>query len=74
MTSQFENFQRSYVTWSGQLYKCDNVELVQKLVKLDYNTPATSGRRAAPRVCSRSNARWMSWPMQQMWIRSRYGS
>ena len=39
MTSQFENFQRSYVTWSGQLYKCDNVELVQKLVKLDHNTP-----------------------------------
>ena len=39
MTSQFENFQRSYVTWSSQLYKCDNVELVQKLVKLDHNTP-----------------------------------
>jgi len=39
MTSQFENFQRSYVTWSSQLYKCDNVELVQKLVKLDQNTP-----------------------------------
>jgi xanthine dehydrogenase YagR molybdenum-binding subunit len=39
MTSQFENFQRSYVTWSSQLYKCDNVELVQKLVKLDYNMP-----------------------------------
>jgi xanthine dehydrogenase YagR molybdenum-binding subunit len=39
MTSQFENFQRSYVTWSSQLYKCDNVELVQKLVRLDQNTP-----------------------------------
>jgi xanthine dehydrogenase YagR molybdenum-binding subunit len=39
MTSRFENFQRSYVTWSSQLYKCDNVELVQKLVKLDQNTP-----------------------------------
>ena len=39
MTSQFENFQRSYVTWSSQLYKCDNVELMQKLVKLDHNTP-----------------------------------
>jgi xanthine dehydrogenase YagR molybdenum-binding subunit len=39
MTSQFENFQRSYVTWSSQLYKCDNVDLVQKLVKLDHNTP-----------------------------------
>lgn len=39
MTSQFESFQRSYVTWSSQLYKCDNVELVQKLVKLDQNTP-----------------------------------
>jgi xanthine dehydrogenase YagR molybdenum-binding subunit len=39
MTSQFENFQRSYVTWSSQLYKCDNVALVQKLVKLDHNTP-----------------------------------
>jgi xanthine dehydrogenase YagR molybdenum-binding subunit len=39
MTSQFESFQRSHVTWSSQLYKCDNVELVQKLVKLDQNTP-----------------------------------
>jgi xanthine dehydrogenase YagR molybdenum-binding subunit len=39
MTSQFENFQRSYVTWSRQLYKCDNIELVQKLVRLDHNTP-----------------------------------
>lgn len=39
MTSQFENFQRSYVTWSSQLYKCDNVALVQKLVKLDHNSP-----------------------------------
>jgi len=39
MTSQFENFQRSNVTWSSQLYRCDNVELVQKLVKLDQNTP-----------------------------------
>jgi xanthine dehydrogenase YagR molybdenum-binding subunit len=39
MTSRFEDFQRSYVTWSSQLYKCDNVELVQKLVKLDQNTP-----------------------------------
>jgi xanthine dehydrogenase YagR molybdenum-binding subunit len=39
MTSQFETFQRSYVTWSSQLYNCDNVELVQKLVKLDQNTP-----------------------------------
>jgi xanthine dehydrogenase YagR molybdenum-binding subunit len=39
MTSQFEKFQRSYVTWSNQLYKCDNVELVQRLVTLDQNTP-----------------------------------
>ena len=39
MTSQFENFQRNYVTWSSLLYRCDNVELVQKLVKLDQNTP-----------------------------------
>jgi len=38
-TSRFENFQRSYVTWSRQLYKCDNVELVQKLVRVDQNTP-----------------------------------
>jgi xanthine dehydrogenase YagR molybdenum-binding subunit len=67
MTSQFENFQRSYVTWSSQLYKCDNVELVQKLVKL----PATCVRRASPKVCLQSNARWMSWPMRQMWTRSR---
>jgi xanthine dehydrogenase YagR molybdenum-binding subunit len=39
MTSQFEEFQRSYVTWSSQLYKCANAELTQKLVKLDLNSP-----------------------------------
>jgi xanthine dehydrogenase YagR molybdenum-binding subunit len=39
MTSQFEQFQRTNVAWSSQLYKCANVELVQKLVKLDHNTP-----------------------------------
>src|SRR5205807_10445999 len=39
MTSQFEDFQRNYVTWSSQLYHCRNVELGQKLVKLDQNTP-----------------------------------
>jgi xanthine dehydrogenase YagR molybdenum-binding subunit len=39
MTSQFEDFQRNYVGWSSQLYKCANAELVQKLVKLDQNTP-----------------------------------
>ena len=39
MTSQFEEFQRTYVAWSSQLYKCENTELLQKLVKLDQNTP-----------------------------------
>jgi xanthine dehydrogenase YagR molybdenum-binding subunit len=39
MTSQFEEFQRNYVPWSSQLYKCENTELQQKLVKLDHNTP-----------------------------------
>jgi xanthine dehydrogenase YagR molybdenum-binding subunit len=39
MTSQFEAFQRNYVTWSSLLYTCPNTELVQKLVKLDQNTP-----------------------------------
>jgi xanthine dehydrogenase YagR molybdenum-binding subunit len=39
MTSQFEEFQRSSVDWSSQLYQCANTELLQKLVKLDLNTP-----------------------------------
>jgi xanthine dehydrogenase YagR molybdenum-binding subunit len=39
MTSQFEAFQRNYVTWSSLLYTCPNAALVQKLVKLDQNTP-----------------------------------
>jgi xanthine dehydrogenase YagR molybdenum-binding subunit len=39
MTSQFEDFQRNSVGWSNQLYRCANVETVQKLVKLDQNTP-----------------------------------
>jgi xanthine dehydrogenase YagR molybdenum-binding subunit len=39
MTSQFEDFQRTYVAWSSLLYKCANAELAQKLVRLDQNTP-----------------------------------
>ena len=39
MTSQFEDFQRSFVAWSSQLYRCANSELGQRLVKLDVNTP-----------------------------------
>jgi xanthine dehydrogenase YagR molybdenum-binding subunit len=40
MTSQFEEFQRSFVNWSSLLYRCANSELRQRLVKLDLNTPA----------------------------------
>jgi xanthine dehydrogenase YagR molybdenum-binding subunit len=39
MTSQFEDFERTAVNWSSLLYRCANSELVQKLVKLDQNTP-----------------------------------
>jgi xanthine dehydrogenase YagR molybdenum-binding subunit len=39
VTSQFEDFQRNLVGWSRQLYACANSELVQKLVKVDLNTP-----------------------------------
>jgi xanthine dehydrogenase YagR molybdenum-binding subunit len=38
-TSQFEEFERSFVNWSSQLYRCANTELGQRLVKLDQNTP-----------------------------------
>jgi xanthine dehydrogenase YagR molybdenum-binding subunit len=39
MMSQFEQFQRTYAAWSSLLYKHSNAEHVQKLVKLDHNTP-----------------------------------
>jgi len=39
MTSQFEEFARTYVAWSSLLYKCANTALVQKLVRVDQNTP-----------------------------------
>ena len=39
MTSQFEDFQRSFVSWSSQLYRSPNSELAQRLAKLDVNTP-----------------------------------
>src|SRR6266571_1387557 len=39
MTSRFEDFQRDFVHWSSLLYRCENVELGQSLVKLDQNTP-----------------------------------
>jgi xanthine dehydrogenase YagR molybdenum-binding subunit len=40
MTSQFEDFQRHFVSWSSLLYRCANSELGQRLVKLDQSTPA----------------------------------
>ena len=39
MTSQFEEFQRDFVNWSSLLYRCPNVELGQRLVRVDHNTP-----------------------------------
>jgi xanthine dehydrogenase YagR molybdenum-binding subunit len=39
MTSQFEDFQRQFVSWSSLLYRCANSELGQRLVKLDQSTP-----------------------------------
>jgi xanthine dehydrogenase YagR molybdenum-binding subunit len=40
ITSQFEDFQRHFVSWSSLLYRCANSELGQRLVKLDQSTPA----------------------------------
>jgi xanthine dehydrogenase YagR molybdenum-binding subunit len=39
MTSRFEEFGRDFTNWSSLLYRCANVELGKKLVKLDQNTP-----------------------------------
>lgn len=38
-TSRFENYIENVVNWSGKMYKCENVEEVYKLVKLDMYTP-----------------------------------
>ncbi|WPP50026.1 xanthine dehydrogenase family protein molybdopterin-binding subunit [Catalinimonas niigatensis] len=38
-TSQFENYAENIVNWSGKLYKCEHVEEVYRLVKLDMYTP-----------------------------------
>jgi xanthine dehydrogenase YagR molybdenum-binding subunit len=38
-TSQFEDYSEPVVTWSGLLYRCDNVRLDQKVTKLDLCTP-----------------------------------
>ncbi|MFO2464639.1 xanthine dehydrogenase family protein molybdopterin-binding subunit [Pseudomonas sp. 15FMM2] len=38
-TSRFEDFSEHVVEWSGMLYRCDNVQLVYKLVPLDVFTP-----------------------------------
>ena len=50
MTSQFEDFQRDFVNWSSLLYRCANIELAQRLVKLDQNTPCDM---RAPGRCGR---------------------
>ena len=38
-TSRFEDYVEVVVNWSGQLYKCDNIRLDYKLVKLDQYSP-----------------------------------
>ncbi|MBC7385875.1 MAG: xanthine dehydrogenase family protein molybdopterin-binding subunit [Cryobacterium sp.] len=49
-TSQLEDYMENVVSWSGMLYKCENVEVKHELVKADIFTPldmrapgATSG-------------------------------
>jgi xanthine dehydrogenase YagR molybdenum-binding subunit len=39
MTSQYEDFARNDVGWSGALYKCANTKYSHKLAKLDLATP-----------------------------------
>lgn len=38
-TSQFEEYTENLVNWSAMLYKCDNVQLAHKLIKIDAYTP-----------------------------------
>jgi xanthine dehydrogenase YagR molybdenum-binding subunit len=38
-TSRLEDYTEVVVNWSGQLYRCDNVRLVYKVVSLDQYTP-----------------------------------
>ncbi|MEK6478161.1 xanthine dehydrogenase family protein molybdopterin-binding subunit [Catalinimonas sp. 4WD22] len=38
-TSQFEKYMENVVNWSGKLYKCDHVEEIYRLVRLDMYTP-----------------------------------
>ncbi len=38
-TSRFEDYSEAVALWSGLLYRCDNVKLDHKLVKLDLFTP-----------------------------------
>jgi xanthine dehydrogenase YagR molybdenum-binding subunit len=38
-TSRFEDYSEPVVTWSGLLYRCDNVKLAHKVVQLDVYTP-----------------------------------
>jgi xanthine dehydrogenase YagR molybdenum-binding subunit len=40
ITSQYEDFARNDVGWSGALYKCANAKYGQKLARLDLPTPA----------------------------------
>ena len=39
-TSQYEDFCDSTVNWAGKLYRCDNVAMGYKLVRLDVPTPS----------------------------------
>jgi xanthine dehydrogenase YagR molybdenum-binding subunit len=39
MTSQYEDFARNDVTWSGTLYRCENTKYAHRLARLDLCTP-----------------------------------
>src|SRR5215470_17590705 len=38
-TSRFEDYSEPVVDWSGELYRCENVKLDHRVVRLDLNTP-----------------------------------
>ncbi|MFO1025204.1 MAG: xanthine dehydrogenase family protein molybdopterin-binding subunit [Acetobacteraceae bacterium] len=47
-TSTFEDYQEVVVNWSNLLYRCENVGLDYKLVKLDTDTPCDMRAPGAP--------------------------
>ena len=61
-TSSFEEFSDGTTNFTRQVYACPNLYAPLKIADTDLHTPTWMRAPGPSAACSRSNARWTSWP------------